>query len=60
MASLIYSSCDGKMSDIKALEQSNYFDFCSFLDSYLKRVDAAQAEIDKMKRENKLKSGKKK
>jgi hypothetical protein len=59
MNALAYSSCDGKMSDIKALEQSTYFDFCAFLDNYLKRVDAHNEHLEKMKRDNKLNSGKK-
>jgi hypothetical protein len=54
MTTLIYSACDGKMSDIKALEQSNYWDFCAFLDSYLKRVDQHNESIEKMMRENKI------
>ena len=46
------------MSDIKALEGSSYFDFCGFLDNYLKRVDAHNEAMEEMKRENNINSGK--
>lgn len=58
MTKLIYAACDGKVSDIKALEGSSYWDFCGVLDNYLEKVEMHNKEIEKMKRENNLTSGK--
>jgi hypothetical protein len=46
----VYNCCDGKVSDIKALESSSYFEFCSILDKYLEKVDRQNKEYEKMER----------
>lgn len=56
MNALIYNCCEGKVSDIKALEGSTYFEFCAILDNFLQRVDKQNKEYEKMRRENNLKS----
>jgi len=53
---LIYAACDGKVADIKALENSNYWEFCNIIDNYLNRVEKHNEHIEKMKRENNLTS----
>lgn len=55
---LIYNACDGKVSDIKALERSTYFEFCTILNNFLSKVDAANREAEKEK--SRLKSIRKK
>lgn len=55
MGKMIYSACEGKVADIKALEGSNYFEFCSVLNNYLEKVEAHNKQIEKM--EKKLNSG---
>lgn len=45
---LIYLACDGRVSDIKALEkESTYMEFCQILDSYLEKVERQNKEIEK-------------
>lgn len=48
MNRLIYNCCEGKVSDIKALEHSTYFEFCTILDNFLSKVDSHNKEVDKM------------
>lgn len=50
--SLVYNSCEGRMSDIKHLEKSSYLDFCQFLNSYLEKVERHNKEIEKLKPKN--------
>lgn len=57
MTKLIYAACDGKVSDIKALENSSYWEFCGVLNNYLERVDDHNKMVEKQKRENNIKSG---
>ena len=53
--SLIFHSCDGRMADIKALERSSYLDFCSFLNSYLDKVEKRNKEIEALNQKYKSK-----
>lgn len=54
MDKLLYAACEGKVSDIKALESSTYWEFCSVLNNFLDKVEKHNAEIEKLKRENNL------
>ena len=48
MNSLVYNCCDGRISDIKALEKSTYMDFCQTLDLFLEKVERRNKEIKKL------------
>jgi len=43
------------MGDIKALEHSAYLDFCSFLNSYIDKVEKRNKEIEAMNQKFKSK-----
>lgn len=45
------------MADIKALENSSYWEFCTILNNYLNKVEQHNEAIEKMRRENNLGSG---
>jgi hypothetical protein len=47
---IIYLACEGRASDIKALMDNSYIEFCSILDSYLEKVERTNKEIEKMKK----------
>lgn len=40
------------MGDIKALENSTFLEFCSFINSYLERVELINKEVEKIKNKN--------
>lgn len=50
---MIYNCCDGRVSDIKALERSSYIDFCQTLELFLERVEKRNEEIEKLKQKQK-------
>ena len=56
---LIYLASEGRPSDIKALQDNTYIEFCQILDSYLEKVKRNNKEIDKAKKEFKSNPGKK-
>lgn len=56
---IIYLACDGRPSDIKALQDNTYVEFCQILDSYLEKVKRNNKEIDKAKKEFKSNTSKK-
>jgi hypothetical protein len=43
------------MADMKALERSSYLDFCSFLNSYLDKVEKRNKEIEALNQKYKSK-----
>lgn len=48
------------MSDIEALERKTYIEYCLFLERYLEKVEALEAQIQEMKTNSPgSKSGKK-
>jgi hypothetical protein len=54
MDDLIYHTCDGRPSDIKALESTKtYIEFLSIINNHLKRVKRAIEEAERFKKENK-------
>lgn len=59
MNKMIYNACEGRPGDMKALENSTYWDFCSVLNNYLEKVDRHNKEMDKVARENNLNSTRK-
>lgn len=46
---LIYSSCEGRVQDIRLLESGIYVDLLSCLDNYLAKVDDHEKFIEGLK-----------
>lgn len=45
---LMYNACEGRPSEIKALEKNTYLDFCMILDKYLEKVKAHNKQVEKL------------
>lgn len=44
----MYNACEGRPSEIKALEKNTYLDFCMILDKYLEKVKAHNKQVEKL------------